>query len=555
MKRFVFIFFALISINLFAQETKPEERRFRIDTTALGRTKTEFVLPEFIITGRETIEVETGQKIDVDEVILPSVNLNFYKIKNDEKVSADVSTRTEGSRYVELFGRNPIARFKAGVGRYLTTYFDGMIQGNVFKNFYVNSNFYHRASQGFIENADFVKNQFSVGFGYYLPQIRDKIFNWLSSAKILGGVHYSTYSLGFYGSPVPSLHRNMNNLNLTLSLEAPHRRSFDYGLKLKYSIFTVLDTIENYESSKFEGREKRFDFSFNFRHDIDFLRVKFNADYTSSPEKFLKLGLFAGNLLEFFEVGRNYSLDFGVNLFSFQNYDMARKLRIYPNVLFKYLASRETQIYTFFAPEVLNLSISDYFGTNRFLTKNLKTFRPDGYLNLGFGVKYGIGDFGLDVGLNFRAFKNFPIYVEYRKGFYSVEFENVQFIELKGSGYLNYRRHEFIFNAVLNSSYNSRSKKPVPYYPNFSANLGYRYKFRFGLAINLEISLISSRVYNFEGDELKGFGLVNLGVEYEVFRNFRVFLNFDNLLSQRFYFWQSYLEPDMIFIGGIEYRF
>ncbi|MEN3038174.1 MAG: hypothetical protein ABDI07_03320, partial [Candidatus Kryptonium sp.] len=119
MKKFVFIFSVLISINLFAQETKPEERRFRVDTTAIDRTKTEFVLPEFIITGRETVEVEVGQKIEVDEVILPSVNLNFYKIKNDEKVSSDVSIRTEGSKYVELFRRNPVAKFKTGVGRYL----------------------------------------------------------------------------------------------------------------------------------------------------------------------------------------------------------------------------------------------------------------------------------------------------------------------------------------------------------------------------------------------------------------------------------------------------
>ncbi|CUS77088.1 TonB dependent receptor, partial [Candidatus Kryptobacter tengchongensis] len=127
--------------------------------------------------------------------------------------------------------------------------------------------------------------------------------------------------------------------------------------------------------------------------------------------------------------------------------------------------------------------------------------------------------------------------------------------ELKGSGYLNYRRSEFIFGVILNSSYNARSKKPVPYYPNFSANLGYGHKFGFGLAINLEINLISSRVYNFEGDELKGFALANLRGEYEVFRNFKVFVNFDNLFAQRFYLWHSYLEPDIVVIGGVEYRF
>lgn len=555
MKKVIFTFLFFSSLNLFAQEVKPEERRFKVDTTALRETKNEFVLPEFVITGRETIEIESGQKIESNEINLPKVDLKHYEILHGEKISSDVSIKTWKDDYVKLSEESSVAKFKAGVGRYLTAYFDGMVQGKVFKGLFVNSNFYHRSSQGFIENADYIQNQFSIGAKFYLPQIRDKIFNWLADSKISSTMDYWTYSFGFYGSPVPSFHRNMNNLSLMFSLESPYRKSFDYDLRVRYSIFTVLDTIENYESSRFDGREKRFDFSFNFRRAVDFLSLRFNADYTSSQGKFFKLALFAGNLLEFFEIGRSYWLDFGVKLFSFKNSDMMTGLRIYPDVSFKYLAGKETQLYAFFAPEVLNLTIFNHLKANRFLTKNLNIVHPDGYFNFGFGVRYGKGGIGLDAGLNFRAFKNFPVYVEYKKGFYSVEFERVQFIELKGSGYLNYRRSEFIFGVILNSSYNARSKKPVPYYPNFSANLGYGYKFGFGLAINLEINLISSRVYNFEGDELKGFALANLRGEYEVFRNFKVFVNFDNLFAQRFYLWQSYLEPDIVVIGGVEYRF
>lgn len=555
MKETIFALLFFASLNLFAQGEKPGERKFKVDTTALKETKNEFVLPEFVITGRETIEIETGQKIEIDKINLPQLDFKHYEISYDEKSSSDVSIKTQKGRYAEILEKNPVAKFRAGAGRYLTTYFDGMIQGKVYENFFVNSNFYHRASQGFIENADYMRNQFSIGAKFYLPHIGDKIFNWLGGAKISSGVNYLTYSFRFYGSSVPSFHRNMNNLNFTFSLESPYKRLYDYNLKLGYSIFTVLDTIESYENSSFNGREKRFDLNFHFRHDVDFLKLRFNADYTSSQGKFLKFALFAGNLLEFFDIRRNYWLDFGVKLFSFKNSDVMAGLRIYPEISFRYLAGRETQLYSFFAPEVLNLTISDYLSVNRFLTRNMNISYPDGYFNLGFGVRYGKTDIGFDVGLNFRAFKNFPIYVEYKRGFYSVEFERVQFIELKGSGYLNYHRNEFIFGVVLNSSYNARSKKPVPYYPNFSANLGYGYKFGFGLAINLEINLISSRVCNFAGDELRGFVLANLRAEYEVFKNFRVFVSFDNLFSQKFYLWQSYLEPDVVFVGGIEYRF
>ncbi|MFN3135774.1 MAG: TonB-dependent receptor domain-containing protein [Candidatus Kryptonium sp.] len=554
MKKIIIVISFIVSFNTLSQELRPREREFRIDTTRLGEPKNEFVLPEFVITGRETIEVEIGQKIGIIDVNLPQVDLNLYKISSAEKLTPDVSVKIPKSDYVKFSEKNPVAKFKAGVGRYLTTYFDGMLQGNVTRIFSISSNFYHRSSQGFIENADYVRNQFSVNAGLYLPKIKGKIFNWLGGAKISTAVNYSTYSFGFYGSTSSSFHRNMNKFNLGLYIESPY--AFDYDLKLNYSIFTLLDTIAIYESSNFDGKEKRFDLSFNYKHKVDFLKLRFGVDYTSLPMSYLKGGIFAGNLLEFFEIEGKYVLDFGVKLFSFQNYDLVNKFRIYPDVSFKYLAGKKTQIYAFFAPEILNLTVSNHLSVNRFLTKNLKVAHPEKYFNLGFGVKHGASSFGIDVGLNFKAFKDFPIYVDEDKdGFYAIEFERVQFIELKGSGYLNYQGNELIFGAVLNSSYNARNRKPVPYYPGFSANLGYRYRFAFGLVINLEIDLISSRVYNFSGDELKGFALVNLGAEYEVFKNFKVFLNLDNLLSQKFYNWHNYLEPNMVFVGGIEYRF
>ena len=151
----------------------------------------------------------------------------------------------------------------------------------------------------------------------------------------------------------------MNKFDLWLYIESPYRNVFDYSLGLNYSIFTLLDTIANYENSNFGGREKRFDLSFNYRHRVDFLKLRLGVDYTPLPARYLKLGIFAGNLLEFFEINGNYLLDFGVKLFSFQNFDSVNRFRIYPDVSFKYLAGKKTQVYAFFSPEVLNLTVSN----------------------------------------------------------------------------------------------------------------------------------------------------------------------------------------------------
>ncbi len=565
MRKVVLLILLALNLKAGAQEIKPGEMKFKIDTVNISKAKDELIFPEFVITGRETVEVEIGDKIQSDELILPEINLEFYETSHRKEILSEVNLKSEkpilqSGSTAEI----PFAKFKAGLGRYATTYFDGIIQGEILKNFWINSGFYHRASQGFIENADYVKNQFSVGFDFKFPKFKDGVLNLFSGAKLLSVLNYSAHSFAFYGADdsfqkYRDIHRNINNLDLNIAFESPYRKNYDYALKINYSdfTFTVPDT-----PLSFDQEEKRFDLDFKLRHNVDFLKLRLNLFYTSVVQRYFEFGIFAGNIFEFFEISKNYELDFGFRFFSFENYDGAR-FRVYPNFSFKYLPNRKVQIYVSFSPRVLNRTVSDYISENRFLTyfrdgdfltKNLVVIRPENYFNLLSGVKYSSERFGLDIELSFKAFKNFPMYID-TSGLFMVEFTRVQFVELSGSGYLSYGRNEFIFNLTLRNSYNAKSKGQVPYYPTFSAILGHSYKFGFGLAIDSEIGLISNRVFNLEGKELPGFVLVNFGVRYEVFKNFSIFVNFDNLFSQEFYLWNRYREPNMIFIGGVEYKF
>lgn len=550
-----FILLAVFSVGVSAQDRRPEERRFRADTTVLRETGSEFILPEFIITGQEELKLEVGEKFEFEERKPPHVDLKNYEILSAEKFVPTFSIEMERDTHLESLSKSSTAKFKAGVGRYLTTYFDGMIQGKVLENLLLRSGFYHRASQGFIENADYTKNRLNLGVISRFLQQENSLLDWLSNAKLLAEVNYQTYGFGFYGSSLPSFRRNISDLSFSTSLESSYRETYDYSFKASHLIFSVIDTITRYESSDFEGRERRTDLNLNFGYRLDFLRLKFSGDYTVSSGRFLKLALVVGNLLEFFEFEENYQLDLGINFFSFSDFIARSKLKLYPKISFRYLIGWGTHLYAFFSPEILNLSISDYIRANRFLTRNLNLVYPDMYVNLGMGVNYGSSFLGIDASVNFRTFKSFPIYVEHDKGFYGIEFEKAQFVDLKISGDVEYRGGKFMIGATLSSSYNAKSKKPVPYYPSFSLNIGYSHAFKFGLAIDSEISLISSRVCNFEGDEIRGFVFGKIDVGYEIFRNFRIFVSLENLFSQRYYVWNNYLEPSFTFLGGVEYKF
>ena len=81
MKKIIIAISFFVCLNVLSQESKPGEREFRIDTTRFGEPKNEFVLPEFVITGRETIEVEIGQKVEITDVNLPKVDLKLSNLK------------------------------------------------------------------------------------------------------------------------------------------------------------------------------------------------------------------------------------------------------------------------------------------------------------------------------------------------------------------------------------------------------------------------------------------------------------------------------------------
>ncbi len=77
MRKIVLLILLALNLKAVAQETKPGEMKFKIDTVDVSKTKDEFVFPEFVITGRETVEVAIGDKIQSNELILPEINLKF----------------------------------------------------------------------------------------------------------------------------------------------------------------------------------------------------------------------------------------------------------------------------------------------------------------------------------------------------------------------------------------------------------------------------------------------------------------------------------------------
>lgn len=127
---------------------------------------------------------------------------------------------------------------------------------------------------------------------------------------------------------------------------------------------------------------------------------------------------------------------------------------------------------------------------------------------------------------------------------------------LKLRGDLNFRFGEKIL-AHLDATYNHYSER-LYYSPEFMANLAFKYNIIDGLSVHTDIRAYTNmKALDRVGDEqtIKGCFDWSIGAEYRFIKRMTVFLDLNNLLSQRYYMWYDYPSYRFNFMVGLTVDF
>lgn len=127
---------------------------------------------------------------------------------------------------------------------------------------------------------------------------------------------------------------------------------------------------------------------------------------------------------------------------------------------------------------------------------------------------------------------------------------------LRVRGDLNFRFGDKIM-AHLDATYNHYSER-LYYSPEFMANVAFKYNIIEGLSVHTDIRAYTNmKALDRRGTEqtLKGCFDWSIGAEYRFIKRMTVFLDLNNLLSQRYYMWYDYPSYRFNFMVGLTVDF
>ncbi len=109
-------------------------------------------------------------------------------------------------------------------------------------------------------------------------------------------------------------------------------------------------------------------------------------------------------------------------------------------------------------------------------------------------------------------------------------------------------------------SYSMEAEKAPWNRPEFDASLNARYTFMTDYTVKLKTRVIGKRPYSYDSvkDEIRyndAIVDVGLGFEYQINTNFSAFVNVNNILAKRNYYWANYPGYRILALGGVKYSF
>lgn len=502
-------------------------------------------LPDFVITGMQSVNVPTVSKPDPKVVLTLSEeffrpvyspeDFSLAKLTDSfEKAINPVESIDEYNGYLKIgagIESLPVGEFNWGknFGNYLL---NAKVWGSNIKDYSPNSG--SNVSGGSIKNSFFTNHK-----AEFLPGL-----------KISLDAEYYKNNYKYFASLTPTLERENHFGNAALNINNSFGKTVNFGLNLTgdYLLLKENDVTEKIFSGNvfFALKFSQIDFKIEGEY------KKQQLDNTSlvSPENEFYSGEFSINA----KPSRNIALSLGAHYSKEGDNEYFA-----PTAGFMLGLSDNFYLFGEYSPSGNYLGIKDLIFANRYYqvttvpglfvkTKNdakiFFKYEFEKYFEINAGGSYSKAD-------NFFYFDDTP-----QPGKFDIITEDdVQTL----SGFINVLFHqgpygsfygEAIYKEVAYSNGNI-----LPYQPKLVTSLNYGYNFAFGFSLDVIYKLaFGSYTDKLNTNELPHYQNLTISGKYELLKNFSLTVDFENVLDNENYIWDGYLEKPFDVIAGIVYR-
>ncbi len=502
-------------------------------------------LPDFVITGKQSVNVQAAKKRKPD--FIPTLSKDFFTPQfSPEELPLFVSSDpVDETPDMKLSGVPLSSRLKIQVGNY--TFPTGEFNfSQSYQNFLTNAKVWGSNIREYIPNAGYNSSGVSLHNNIFLSTKSD----FLPGSEIKINADYQRDSYRFFASALPDQLRETNSGSLAASIASSYNKWIGFELGGSGAIRSFNDT----------GLKESL---FRLNGGLDF-----KQDYFTIGGK----GEFTGQSLS-----KNLSGTDAYNYFSSNGYvqfSPIKTLIIKAGINFGSGATK-----TFYSPfgtleykmgDGLTASAefnphSEFFTFSDFAKKNL-------YFNLGtvdnVFVEYKI-DLNGTLAYQFEKLFSFSLtagFARLNNSFYfsdlisAGKFDIVIFPESEIlSGGINFTLLPSSFGSFIADLHIRNVKDAagnyVPYEPALDASLAYEYNFPAGIDLKLKYKTAQG-IYTdlLNTDKLPGYNDLSVSLGYEILNGLKLTADFQNIFNRANFVWKQYQEKPFDFLLGIEYR-
>lgn len=529
------IVLGLVLIVLFAGDVLAQQNQ----PPSPGTSSKPLELPNFIIEGKEQVDVRSGIK-QFPEKPLAMSQENLDSLNSLEKQQSlllqpqPLPNRILNSDYFKGYAI-------VGAGRYGFANVVGGYEYNLMEyTFFGNVSFDYGGEH--VKNSAYNKFHLNLFTDYLAP---DKYFIFGGSktrfSVVAGNSNYKLYAVE---NPIG---RNLFDLNLGINSEGNYSTfvfSTGAGFKTLQLSDKLIDSVDaasfdNLLSGYIQVKNLGNDYELGGRAKADLESVRGNGVHYFEACLFGKFDI--SKITINFEGG----LQFGTN-----SNDVSRGgLLLKGEIDYKF-----DENYTFKGMVFTGISKVSYMDLMRMNPYARRSIDVDYVYNTPL-IKamlyyYPLQKIGLSAGLLFASSDRTPVFDTLHYDSFVLSYERVNQVNLFSEGfYLFSPKDELSYFLGFDFSTLSRNGNIAPYTPLIRVSLNYEKKMMDDkLIAKGELRYIGKRYADFANEvELDGYFDLKLSVSYRILQNFKAELELDNLLNSDIYIWQGYKERGLFF--------
>jgi outer membrane receptor protein involved in Fe transport len=548
-----------------AQEKKePPSRPVNVEPSDSSRALAEkklpkIDLPEYVITGRERIDLPSSRKLDQGGG--QGTYLDPSRLTNVGDKESEELLRLSQKLGASLFGgsRSFDGKLNLGYGRFDLKYGEGWY-GRRFAEGDFDLHGSYQARDAYVEHSEATVGSFDASAGLYLP----KRLELLGGSKISGQFGYEGEKYRFFGGPNPSLERTLDNVQVGLNLQSRSAAPLKYESWVHFRRLTVRDKDQSREddlslglrtNGDVGGWQLRGEFSF----DGDFL----DQSIVGKDPNYLKA---AGGFRKLFG---NLDLSGEMDYYLYRNSDSDFISKFYPNLLVQYYLNPDLTLFAQFNPSVERNSLLRAISENRYIGNDVQINHQDVYVDVAGGIQFDILNRGTArVYFRYQRVRGFPLYVDPSVLYYVMIFPTpyadwalrydgiTRLSSLNGDILVDLTQLDRLSGTVtIRSTHNSLTDSEVPYNAPVTITGSYAHQFPFGLSTQVDVRFVGERqIALSEGLSLTSYSVVDASFEYSFIKDFSVFLHLNNVFDQHYATWNRYEEVPFSLLGGLSVK-